>query len=205
MEHAEATETMAAERYLLGEMTPEDRDAFEEHFFGCAECADDVRDGAKIGAAIRTEKANRKLQPRWIPGAWATAAAIAVVTIATLVVQNAGLRQQIARARAPHIGESVAFITVGSRGGEEAVVNAAGRPFNIDFDIAPQPNARRYLVQVVDGSGSVRAKDVVTADAARDTQHLFFPGGSLPPGHYSLEVRVEPAGSPATTWSFTVR
>ena len=78
-------------------------------------------------------------------------------------------------------------------------------PFTIDFDIPPQPNARRYLVEVVDASGRIRTKDAVTAEAARDTQHLLFPGGSLPPGRYSLEVHAEPAGSPATALSFVVR
>ena len=46
MEHHEAIEMMASERYLLDELTPELRDAYEEHFFGCSQCADDVRFGA---------------------------------------------------------------------------------------------------------------------------------------------------------------
>ena len=205
MEHAEASETMAAERYLLGEMTPEDRDAFEEHFFGCAECAADVRDGANIRATIRTQKATRLAQPRRAAREWLAAAAVVIVIGGLAVFQNVSLRRQIDRARTPHIGESVAFLTAGSRGSEELVVQAGGRPFTIDFDVPPQPNARRYVVEVVDASGRVRAKDVVTAEAARDTQHLLFPGGSLRPGRYSLEVHAEPAGSPATSWSFVVR
>jgi len=48
MEHHEAVEMMAAERYLLGELTPELRDAYEDHLFGCTECAADV----KLGAAF---------------------------------------------------------------------------------------------------------------------------------------------------------
>ena len=36
MNHVEAVKTLAIERYLLEEMTPEERDAFEEHFFSCA-------------------------------------------------------------------------------------------------------------------------------------------------------------------------
>lgn len=46
MEHQEAIETMASEKYLLDELTPELRDAFEDHYFGCAECAQDVRLGS---------------------------------------------------------------------------------------------------------------------------------------------------------------
>ena len=43
MEHSEAVELMATERYLLGELSPDQREAFEAHFFECYECALDVR------------------------------------------------------------------------------------------------------------------------------------------------------------------
>lgn len=46
MEHTEAVKQMTAERYLLGELTPELRAAFEEHFFECPECALDLRAAA---------------------------------------------------------------------------------------------------------------------------------------------------------------
>ncbi len=46
MEHTEAVKQMAVERYLLGELPPEIRDAFEEHFFECQECAIDLRAAA---------------------------------------------------------------------------------------------------------------------------------------------------------------
>jgi len=45
MDHSEAVNQMAAERYLLGELPPELRDAFEEHMFDCPECAFDIRAG----------------------------------------------------------------------------------------------------------------------------------------------------------------
>ena len=43
---------MAAERYLLGELTDAERDQFEEHFFDCSACADDVR-GTPLPAGAR--------------------------------------------------------------------------------------------------------------------------------------------------------
>ena len=45
MNHEQAIQEMATERYLLEELTPELRDAFEEHMFECQECALDVRAG----------------------------------------------------------------------------------------------------------------------------------------------------------------
>ena len=46
MNHSEAVEQMTSERYLLNELTPDARDAFEEHAFDCPECALDLRAGA---------------------------------------------------------------------------------------------------------------------------------------------------------------
>jgi hypothetical protein len=43
MEHAEAIDTGAAERYALGEMNENERDQYEEHFFDCPECASEVK------------------------------------------------------------------------------------------------------------------------------------------------------------------
>src|SRR5262249_8991015 len=43
MDHRQAVKMRAAERYLLEELSPEERSEFEEHYFGCVECADDVR------------------------------------------------------------------------------------------------------------------------------------------------------------------
>jgi hypothetical protein len=45
MDHNEAVNQMAAEKYLLGELQPDVRNAFEEHFFDCPECAFDIRTG----------------------------------------------------------------------------------------------------------------------------------------------------------------
>ena len=46
MNHDEAIRLKAAEKYLLGELSAEMRDQYEDHYFGCAECAQDVRTGA---------------------------------------------------------------------------------------------------------------------------------------------------------------
>jgi hypothetical protein len=40
--HEEAVQTLATEKYLLGELHPEVRDQFEEHLYECQECAFDL-------------------------------------------------------------------------------------------------------------------------------------------------------------------
>src|SRR6266404_851366 len=48
MNHDDAIKSLAAERYILDDLDPAERDAFEEHFFDCTECTADVRDTAKV-------------------------------------------------------------------------------------------------------------------------------------------------------------
>ena len=43
MDHQSAVLHHFAEQYLLGDLSPEQRDEFEEHFFDCQECAAELR------------------------------------------------------------------------------------------------------------------------------------------------------------------
>lgn len=54
MNHIEAKDQMAVERYLLGELTPELREAFEEHYFDCPQCALDLRIGSALVDEVKT-------------------------------------------------------------------------------------------------------------------------------------------------------
>ena len=53
MTHEQAVSTFASERYLLEEMTEPERTVFEEHYFSCVDCADDVRMGAVMSDGAR--------------------------------------------------------------------------------------------------------------------------------------------------------
>lgn len=92
MTHDEAVSTHAAERYLLGEMSEAERDSFEEHYFSCPACAEDIRagalmlEGAKKGLAAEagggrvvpfTPPRPRSRMSVVLP--WAAAASLAVV------------------------------------------------------------------------------------------------------------------------------
>src|SRR5271168_754866 len=44
MNHNEATQLGAAEKYVLRELADEQREAFEDHFFNCRECNADVKE-----------------------------------------------------------------------------------------------------------------------------------------------------------------
>src|SRR4051812_37042419 len=93
MDHAEATATFATDRYLLGELSAAEANALEDHYFDCAECADDLRAGIQLldgGRALALEaRASGKVSAPvvpiasrrrrvWVPAAIAAALALAV-------------------------------------------------------------------------------------------------------------------------------
>lgn len=96
-EHRAAVDSKAAERYVLGEMEPAERDAFEDHFFDCIECSSDVRDETKFGAGVATDEASRVAPPARRFGGWAVAAS---VLLASLAVENAVLIPRLTRLQA---------------------------------------------------------------------------------------------------------
>ena len=69
MDHGDAVQQMIAERYLLNELTDEERDAFEEHLFECPECALDLRAGVAFvdEAKAQLPTLGRRTLPSPIP------------------------------------------------------------------------------------------------------------------------------------------
>ena len=63
MDHQVAVREKLAERYLLRELEGADRESFEEHYFSCELCADDVRAGAQFIEGAKAEMAARNHVP----------------------------------------------------------------------------------------------------------------------------------------------
>ena len=59
MTHGEAIRFQAGQKYATGELAPAERDAFEEHFFDCLECAEAVRWEMMFTANARSVLAQR--------------------------------------------------------------------------------------------------------------------------------------------------
>jgi anti-sigma factor RsiW len=58
MDHEDAVNTYAAERYLLGELEEADADSFEAHMFDCRVCAEQVRLGIELFNELRKSLKN---------------------------------------------------------------------------------------------------------------------------------------------------
>jgi len=76
MDHNEATQLGAAEKYVQRELADEQREAFEDHFFNCTECTADVRAAMIFADTTRAvfgeqEQPKFKVEPqRSLAAAW---------------------------------------------------------------------------------------------------------------------------------------
>jgi tetratricopeptide (TPR) repeat protein len=66
--------------YVRGTLSDEQRDAFEQHFLGCASCAGEVETALEIHEVLRSAPRRRSAVPLW------AAAAAALVLVALLAV-----------------------------------------------------------------------------------------------------------------------
>ena len=202
MDHQQAITRHAVERYLLNELADNDRDAFEEHYFSCTDCAEDVRmaalmrDGTRAGMAapgVATADHSAKVIPiersrRWtvstvIP--WAVAATLAMVAGYQSLWVVPGLQRELAVDATTPI-----LLRPASRG---AVTNVT-RPqagviaFALDINVADLPSSLTYDLRTVDGNSV--ASGVVTAPPAGTPLLLVVPAAKLTsPGAYQLTLR----------------
>jgi hypothetical protein len=201
MNHQQATETMATERYLLDELTPEARDAFEEHFFDCQECATDLRAGAGfVDAAKRELGASPKAmaaasdKPRrgfFRPAlAWGALAASLLVMAYQNVVVYPHYKTEIAELQAPEILPSLSLVGGNSRGGEiPAAAVAPQKPFLLSLDIPTQDRFSSYTCLLSSPSGAIVWRADVPRESAKDTVSIRVPSGNRQSGEYTLTVQ----------------
>lgn len=205
MDHKEAVELMATERYLLGELPAEQREAFEAHFFECYECALDVRAEATflkeakeqlpLMAAVAPAPSPARVKPAprprdwfaWLRPAWAVPALAAMLML--IGYQNLatipGLR---AAARAPRV-TPWSTLHLGTRAGADKSV-VADRKNGATVLINDAPNDGTYASFVLaldDPQGQPMLTQTVKADGD-GTLSLVIPGGGLQQGSYALTI-----------------
>lgn len=211
MDHQQATESAAVEKYLLHELTPEMRDAFEEHFFDCQECATDLRATAGFMDATKREFQGNPLpkplvaakgKPRlafFRPAlAWSALAASLLVIAYQNVVVYPHFRSEIAELRAPETLPSVSLVGGNSRGGQiPAITVGAGQPFLLLLDLPTQDRFSSYTCLLYSPSGLISAQIEVSAQSAKDTVAMRIPAADTTSGDYTLVVRGIIVGSAA--------
>ena len=186
MNHEDAAKSMTAERYTLGELEPAERDAFEEHFFECSACADDVRDNTKFAAGVRTAGA------RVIPhvgrfNRWAAAAALAAA--AGLVYVYIPHVPPAAHVTSAPISEQVIELE-STRAATEPVSVHAGQPVALYFIIPPPEHpAPLYTCDLVDSTGRKIATQPVSQAQAQNPVAMHLKAQTLHTADYKVVIR----------------
>jgi hypothetical protein len=219
MDHQEALRRSAVEKYLLNEMPQPERDEFEEHFFGCQECAADLRttaaflDGVKkeLQRSRQPKPAQKALRKPWFDFLWRPAFAAPAFVFLLLVVayQNVVILPRFAGERAqlknPEILTALSLVGGNSRGGPApSVAVAAGQPLLISLDIPTAERFSSYACVLVAPSGAVVWRLPVSPTQAKDTVAIRVPSGLLGRGEYRLIVQghANPGGESADLASY---
>ena len=208
MDHKEAVQLQAAVKYVLGELPQAERDAFEEHYFDCRECALDVKASAAFvetsRQALRAE-AELAAKPAESKGGWlfwlrpAFAVPAMAVLLAVVGYQNLITLPELksgGSAGKAQVFNSFLLVGANVRGerGDEGVKAQVQKneTFALDFDFLPARQFDHYLCQLQDEEGRVALQSSIPAEKEKQEVHLLVPNGVERAGSYSVVIAGDP-------------
>jgi hypothetical protein len=218
MTHQEAVDTLATERYLLDDMSDTDRPAFEEHFFSCEICADDLRLAAAMLQGAKAGFANQSSADRVVPmvrkppvrnQAWYRSVALPWAAAATLALATAYQSFWVVpslRRDAQPVALAPVTLRPASRGAEAIVPRASGTaPVALALEVnEPVTGELAWNLSSADGRRIVEGR--AAAPAPGTPLLLLMPSWTLVgPMHYILSVHeAGPSGPSLGEYRFTV-
>jgi Putative zinc-finger len=204
MDHEIVVREKMTEKYLLAELDDELRDEFEEHYFDCVECAQDVRAAsafveqskailAKEAAVLEEGAAG---QNRSKPGGrgwfvWLRPAfAVPVFALMLIVIgyQNFVTLPRLSEtANNPKLlpAVTVNLLTYGSNSTALAVRPGGG--FLLNVIVPPGKSYSAYRVELYNPAGELESKLPVST-SANDTWSIQFPVANRQDGTYRVKV-----------------
>jgi hypothetical protein len=217
MTHQEAIDTLASDRYLLDEMSDGERDTFEDHYFSCTECAEEIRSaeamiaGAKAGLAggstggrVVSMAGAASRRPIWYQSValpWAVAATLAILA----GYQSARVVPSLRR-DASLMALAPVTLRPESRGSEPVVPPAGpGRPITLAIDVndAPPDGELTYALTKADGTQLVSGR--ASAPKPGTPLFLLIPDSTqVTPAHYILTVQNAATNHPLGEYRFEV-
>ena len=202
MDHSEALRLQAAERYFLGELSPELREEYEEHYFECKECASDVKAAAAFADGARelfqkesrvevTEGQQLKGWFDWLRPAVALPALAVLLLIVCYqsFVTIPKLQRGAAVLKNEQNADFVSLIGANSRSeGTKVFQVHRDRPAILEVDVPASGQFASYLCQIRDPAGRTIYENHVSAVDAKSTVHLIVPKGAFKAGEYGLVI-----------------
>jgi hypothetical protein len=208
MEHQEAIDTLASERYILGEMSEAERDSFEEHFFSCAECAGDVLAGDKMRGGVRAGLAKPAAvvvaKRRWRPAILIPWAAAAMMSIVAGYESFHAVGQDGGALNAP-LALAPMTLRAATRGEELTVIAKPGTVVTLAVDLGGARFARGIKYEIRNERGELSGSGDADAPSAGAPLLLAIPASAFrSSGRYALTLR-DGAGSEPREYHFVVQ
>lgn len=194
MDHQAAVRDKLTERYLLNELAQAERDDFEEHFFVCAECADDVRLGAsfvanakevlRTGSLVPERAAEGSPVSRWLAWLWTPAPAYALAVL--MVLFSIQQRSVVQRGLEPQLIASSA-LRPASRGNGQVIRLTPGQHlFQLTADV---PQGLAIVCEFRNQAGGTVFPIDAPPETNGGTLNFLLPATSFPDGSYQLVIR----------------
>jgi len=191
MDHDEAIQLQAAVKYVLGELSPVQREEYEEHYFDCSECASDLKAAATFVDAARevlrqeTASSLAKDSVAAVP-AFAFAALLLIIAYQnTVTIPHA--REEASSGAAQLFVTSHAPKMAVTRGGEEVKLSVhPNESLALKFDFTPKTSFDAYVCQLQDEAGRSVLQLRVPGSFTNKELNLVVPAGRVEPGKYTL-------------------
>ncbi len=203
MDHKEAVQLQAAAKYVLGELPPDLRDAYEEHFFDCAECALDMQATAAFAENARNVlgqeardvnlRAAASAGGRWL--AWLKPM-VAVPALAVLLlalgyqsfVSVPHWKTLATQATASRVLPMYSLISANTRGSDSLTFRVPpGERFGLYVEVPADVTYRTYFLRLVDPAGHAAVLRSLSYEEAQKTQVVEVNPGNRS-GAYQLVV-----------------
>jgi hypothetical protein len=185
MDHLDAENMKAVERYLLGDLSVSEVEDFERHFFDCPQCSEELRALTifqENARAVFIEQNAAPVPPKAQAPGWSSGFSWAMALGALAIGIFAGYLAFPSRDGAQAVGAYPLFAQ--ARGEETMVSPAEGSKFyTLYFDKSWDGSYPSYRAVVRDASGKDRLSLPV---APSETFHLLIPKDNLPSGKYVL-------------------
>ncbi len=191
MSHEQAVRSQAVERYVLGELTPEEREAFEGHYFDCSACFEQVKLGAQFLHHAR-EVLDPEPEKGWLARvlgdlrrpAPAFASAMLLCAIAMGVYQQS----VIADLKVPRV-ETRYMLTGEAKGGAGKLISVSHKArLILAVEFARKPEFASYRAEIIGESGKVKASLPVPAASTDESVTVTLPANTLEAGKYAMVV-----------------
>jgi hypothetical protein len=202
MDHETAMNLNLPEQYILGGLSAEERDDFEDHFAGCTACIGEVWTASAFAANARAVFRDRATAPTRVAAVpprtrfWNFRWQIAIPALAAMALAAFAIYQNsvtIPGLRAPQSFMPAVVLDGTTRAALPEVSQDA--PLRFQMALAPGAEGGRVWAELTGPTGRVLSAGWVKLPAASEPLDVYFPI-RLEPGRYSVVVRADQAGGP---------